>query len=155
MVPQWGDKVDSGTAWVCRIGLPGYVLCSLAGRYDNHMNHEFGYRFFWINDTYYCSIEGREKRNITLNSRLCDFLEKGKEKELSNILFLTMGGKSICKSKMKACPLEGQKRLEKAVGESQPRSWLKRYCVSTRHARNCQRPKSLKLPDNCFTWRTK
>ncbi len=31
-----------------------------------------------------------------MDSRLCDFLEKGKEKELSNILFLTTGGKSIC-----------------------------------------------------------
>ncbi len=137
-------------AWVCRIGLPDYVAWQAGTITICRVNfilpvrdHEFGYWFFWINATYYFGFEGRKKRNIILDSRLCDFLEKGKEKELSNILFPTTGGKSICKSKMKACPLEGQKRLEKAVGESQPRSWLKRYCVSTRHARNCQRPKSL------------
>jgi hypothetical protein len=101
MVPQLGDKVDSGMGlsyWTAR-------LCSLAGRYDNHMpgqlilpvrDHEFGYWFFWINDTYYFGFEGRKKRNIILDSRLCDFLEKGKVKELSNILFPTPGGKSIC-----------------------------------------------------------
>ncbi len=42
-----------------------------------------------------------------MDSRLCDFLEKGKEKELSNILFPTTEGKSICKSNMEILAARG------------------------------------------------
>ncbi len=95
-----------------------------------------------------------KKERRILNSRLCDFLEKGKEKELSNILFPTTGGKSICSSNMESLVARGTEE----AGESSRRkptevmAWLKRYCVSTRHARNCQRPKS--LYQIIVTWRT-